>query len=123
YGGIEQTSSVVNLKTLQVPLRLPPSHRHLEFDFTAVNFTAPENLHFRYQLAGFDNDWIYSEAERSATYSRLTKGNYRFRVEASNGDGPWQEANIVLRIIVTPFFWQTWWFQIAVLVLLTSAVL
>jgi signal transduction histidine kinase/ligand-binding sensor domain-containing protein len=123
YGGIEQTSSVVNLKTLQGPLRLSPDYRHLEFDFTAINFTDPENLHFRYQLTGFDNDWIYSEAERSATYSRLTTGNYRFRVEASNGDGPWQEADTTPGIIVTPFFWQTWWFQFTVLALFTSAVL
>ena len=123
YGGIEQTSSIVNLKTLQSPLRLPPSFRHLEFDFTAINFSAPENLHFRYQLAGFDNDWIDAQSERRAIYSRLTTGNYQFRVEASNGDGSWKEALAPLSITVTPFFWQTWWFRLATLALFTSIIL
>jgi len=123
YGGIEQTSSMVNLKTLKSSLLLPPSFRHLEFDFTAINFSTPENLHFRYQLAGFDSDWIDAQTERKAIYSRLTTGNYRFRAEASDGDGPWKEAFAPLGITVTPFFWQMWWFRLATLVLFTSIIL
>jgi signal transduction histidine kinase len=123
YGRIEQTSSMVNLKTLRSALQLPPTFLHLEFDFTAINFSAPENLHFRYQLAGYDNDWIDAQPERKAIYSRLTAENYRFRVEASNGDGPWKETLTPLDIVVTPFFWQTWWFRLATLVLFTSIVL
>ena len=27
------------------PLQLPPNHRKLEFEFTALSFVAPENVH------------------------------------------------------------------------------
>ena len=39
-------------------LRLPPDHRRIEFGFTAFNFSAPDNVHFRYRLEGFDDGWV-----------------------------------------------------------------
>ena len=118
WGGIAPTQAVANLKTLNLPLRLPPSHRKLDFAFTALNFSAPENTHFRYRLDGLDNDWVDAET-RSASYSRLLAGNYKFRVEASSGDGPWNETGAPLGIVVTPFVWQTWWFRLGALLLFT----
>jgi signal transduction histidine kinase/streptogramin lyase len=123
YGGVAPMQKVANLKTLKALLRLPPGYRHLEFDFTAFHFSEPENLHFRYQLAGFDNDWIDAGAGRTANYSRLTARNYEFRVAACVGDGPWSETPAVLAFTVLPFFWQTWWFRIGALVLFTSSVI
>jgi ligand-binding sensor domain-containing protein/two-component sensor histidine kinase len=104
-------------------LRLPPSHRHLEFDFTAFDFSAPENIHFRYRLAGFDTNWIDPGPERNATYSRLVSGAYQFHVEACIGDGPWSESPATLAFIVTPFLWDRWWFRAGVLLLFTSSVI
>jgi signal transduction histidine kinase len=124
-GGLLETQTVANLNIPQsgTPLRLPPTHRHLEFSFTAINLTAPENLHFRYQLVGFDNGWIEAEPDRIAKYSRLTWGDYQFRVEACNANGAWNETSTVLAFAVAPFFWQTWWFVLGALVLFTSAVI
>jgi signal transduction histidine kinase/ligand-binding sensor domain-containing protein len=123
YGEVAPTQTVANLKTLSVPLRLPPGFRHLELDFTAFHFRAPENIHFRYQLAGFDNDWIDTGSERHADYSRLTAGDYQFRVEACIGDGPWSKTPATLAFTVAPFFWQTWWFRLGVLLLFTASVI
>lgn len=116
-------STVANLKSSGSSLRLPPSHRHLEFDYTAFHFRAPENLHFRYRLAGFDDRWIDAETDRHADYSRLASGNYQLRVEACIGDGPWSETPATLAFIVAPFFWQTWWFRLGALLLFTSLVI
>src|SRR5580700_7747825 len=89
-GGISTTQTIANLKTLDAPLRLPPSHRKLDFEFTALSFSAPENTHFRFRLDGLDNNWVDAET-RSASYSRLVEAKYEFRVEASSGNGPWNE--------------------------------
>jgi signal transduction histidine kinase/ligand-binding sensor domain-containing protein len=105
--------------TVNGRLKIPPSHRHLEFDFTAFHFEAPENLRFRYKLVGYDNDWINAGAQRSAAYSRLSAGDYQFRVEACVGDGPWSEPPSALTFTVAPFFWQTWSFRIGTLLLFT----
>lgn len=122
YGGAVSFKTVANLKSLSDPLQLPPSHRHLEFDFTAFHLRAPENTHFRYQLVGFDTNWIDAGTERTANYSRLSAGHYRFDVEACVGAGQWSDPAI-LSVTVIPFFWQTWWFQVGVFVLFTSCVI
>lgn len=116
-------SNVIDSKAQSAPLRLPAGHRHLEFSFTAVNFSAPENVHFRYRLEGFDNDWIEAETLRSADYSRLPAGNYAFEVEARNGDGPWNECARPFLMVVPPFIWETWWFRSLALIILLSFVI
>lgn len=114
HTGAAATEIVPGQKTLNKPLKIPPFHRHLEFDFTAFYFRAPENLHFRYQLVGYDNGWIDGGTQRNAAYSRLAAGNYQFRVEASIGDGPWGDPPATLDFDVEPFFWQTLWFRVGV---------
>lgn len=119
HDGRAGTKIAANRKTSNGQLKIPPSHRHLEFDFTAFHFRDPENLRFRYLLAGYDSDWIDAGAERSAAYSRLTAGNYQFRVEASVGDGPWSDPPTALDFDIVPFFWQTWWFRFGVVLIFT----
>ncbi|HEV2320576.1 MAG TPA: two-component regulator propeller domain-containing protein [Verrucomicrobiae bacterium] len=105
------------------PLRLPPAHRHLQFSFTAINFSTPENVHFRYRLDGFDNQWIEgADTQRTADYSRLPPGNYHFEVEACDGDGSWNTSAVPCPLLVSPFFWETWWFRLASLIVLISCV-
>ncbi|MCL5098500.1 MAG: ATP-binding protein [Candidatus Omnitrophica bacterium] len=93
---------------------VPPGTRSLEFDYTALCLTAPQKVRFKYQLVGFDKDWIEAGAERWARYTRLPPGNYRFRVTACNNDGVWNKAGSSLALFVVPFFWQTWWFKTAI---------
>lgn len=123
YGGITETQMVTKLQELKAPLRLPPSHRHLEFDFTAIHFRDPENVYFRYQLVGFDNGWIDAGTRRSVDYTRLTAGDYEFRVEACVGEGTWSEMPAALALIADPFFWQTWWFRLGVLLVFVSSLI
>src|SRR6185436_17421345 len=76
-------ASLVNLGANSV-LRIEPKHRKIDFDFTALSFTAPENVHFRYRLDGIDNDWVDAGKDRTVSYSRLGAEDYRFRVIACN---------------------------------------
>jgi signal transduction histidine kinase len=123
YGGVTFTQHLANLKTLETSLRLPPRHRRLEISFTALSFDAPENVHFQYQLEGIDNDWTDADPQRSVVYPRLPARDYRFRVRACNADGLWNEAASPLALIVTPFVWQRWWFQLGAVVLFTTAII
>jgi signal transduction histidine kinase/ligand-binding sensor domain-containing protein len=122
YGGLApmgKGSPVIDLAGLKGPLRLPPDHRRLEVEFTAVCFVGPENVAFRYQLEGVDENWVES-SQRIAPYPRLPAGHYRFRVMACNSEGVWNEAGAGLALIVEPFFWQTWWFRGSMLLAFTG---
>ena len=121
-GNIDLPPEVANLKALKSPLQLPPDHRKVEVEFAAPDFSTPENVHFRYQLSGFDDGWVDAETRGSAVYPRLPAGDYRFRVEAANGNGFWNDIRSPLAFTVTPFVWQTWWFQLGTLALFTLLV-
>src|SRR5262249_4798271 len=58
----------------------------LEIDYTALSFTNPDRVLFRYKLEGKDADWQDAGTRRWASYGGLAPNNYRFRVMASNND-------------------------------------
>lgn len=121
YGG---SVPVTNAMDLERPLwlKVPPGHRRLEFQFAALTFRAPENVRFRYRLEGFDTQWFEAGNQRSATYSQLPAGDYRFHVKACNSDGIWNETGSTLAFTVTPYFWQTWWFRIAAMTVFAAGI-
>jgi signal transduction histidine kinase len=89
---------------------LPPDHERLEFRFSGLSFVAPSKVLFKYRLDGIDGAWVDAGTKRSAFYSRLPAGTYRFRVIACNNDGVWNTDGASIAFTVAPFFWQTWWF-------------
>ena len=91
-------------------LRITPGRHQVEFRFTGLSFDAPEQMRFRYQLEGLDTAWVDNGTRRSAFYSYLPPGNYKFHVAAANRDGTWSENDPALELTVLRHFWQTWWF-------------
>lgn len=86
--------------------------RHVEFQYTAIDLSAPESIRFRYKLEDLDQEWREAGSTRRIAYGALSPGTYRFRVVARNGLGFWGQtgANILFRI--DPIFYQTWWFRV-----------
>lgn len=83
--------------------RLPPgSGRHLELDYTALAFVAPEKVRFRYRLKGHDDRWIDAETRRVAYFTNLRPGAYRFEVTACHRDGVWSVTPAVARFVIGP---------------------
>jgi signal transduction histidine kinase len=76
-----------------------------------LSFVAPEKVHFRYTLEGQDPEWKEVVNDRRAHYSNLPHGQYRFRVQASNNSGVWNEKGAVLQFAIAPAYYETRWFQ------------
>lgn len=123
YGGAVPVGQMIDLRRPPEPVRLPPGHRRLEFEFTVLSFAAPENVSFQYRLDGLDDRWIEHAATRTVSYSRLPAGDYTFRVKASNRDGVWNETGAAFAFTVAPFLWQTWWFRLGAVTGFTAAVI
>ncbi|HUG09408.1 MAG TPA: two-component regulator propeller domain-containing protein [Opitutaceae bacterium] len=90
--------------------RLAPDHERLEFQFSGLSFVAPSKVLFKYRLDGIDKTWVEAGPKRTAFYSRLPAGSYRFQVIACNNDGLWNTTGASLAFTIAPFFWETWWF-------------
>lgn len=94
-------------------LEIPPGRHSLEFHYSGIHYDAPEKIRFKYQLEGFDADWIDAGNERTAHYSYVPPGSYRFLVKASTGNDLWISSATEQFLIVQAFFWQTIWFKVA----------
>lgn len=81
----------------------------ISFDFTGLDFAAPEHNRYRYKLDGFDQAWSEQQDFKRATYTNLPAGTYMFRVQASNNDGVWNELGITVPLRVIPPPWRTTW--------------
>jgi signal transduction histidine kinase/ligand-binding sensor domain-containing protein len=91
-------------------IHLPAGSRTLEVRFTALSFSNPKKVRFRYLLEGYDREWVDAGTRRSAFFMNLPPGDYRFRVVAANDDGLWNEAGATLEVSLAPRFYQTAWF-------------
>lgn len=91
-------------------VRLPAGTGSLEFNYTALSFLAPDKMEFRYKLDGFDKEWTDAGDRRTAYYTNIPPGDYRFTVVASNNDGIWNTTGASVYIHIARQFYQTYWF-------------
>lgn len=101
---------------------IAPGSERLEVRYTGISPSEPEQVRFRYRLAGYDRDWVEAGRTRFASYSKLPPGRYTFEVKAANNDGVWNETRAALAFVVQPTFWQTRWFRGALAVLGLGAI-
>jgi diguanylate cyclase (GGDEF)-like protein len=88
-------------------IRVGPRASRLEIQFTAPRFDAPGQIQFRSMLEGFDDHWSAASVRRSADYTNLPPGRYRFLVEASRDGNEWSAAAEPLSLAVVPPWYRT----------------
>ena len=99
---------------------VPPGHNTLDFRFTALSFSAPEKVRFKYRLQPFDTSWVDGGTRRNVHYTNMAPGDYSFRVIAANSNGIWNETGAGTRFKLRPRFFQTNWFRVVSVVLLLA---
>ncbi len=107
-----------NIKVFNQPFRgerdtikLTYDQNFLSLEFSALDYSNPQDNQYAYKLEGFDDQWIYVDARnRIANYTNLSPGKYVFKVRGSNNDGVWNNIGAELTLFIAPPFWRTWWF-------------
>ena len=97
----------------QLRLVIAPGRRDIELHYTAIGFSAPEKIGFRYKLTPLDSDWTEAGPRRTFSYPHLPPGEFTFHVQACNADGLWNGQDTTLAVTTLPFFWETSWFHVA----------
>ena len=54
-------------------VHIPPGDGNLEFDYTAIDFSAPNQVRFRYRLDNVDADWVEADNRRAAYYTKFLR--------------------------------------------------
>ncbi|HET7843424.1 MAG TPA: two-component regulator propeller domain-containing protein [Xanthomonadales bacterium] len=95
-------------QTLEYTPRIELRHDHSVFGFGfAALDTADPMLHgFSYRLEGFSDRWLDAPpTQRTAVFTNVPSGSYRFRVRTTDVDGRWlaKEAGIDVRVLPAPW--------------------
>jgi ligand-binding sensor domain-containing protein/signal transduction histidine kinase len=120
-GGREQKTNLLS-SAWQQSVVIPPGGEQLDIHYTGLNFSAPNEVRFKYRLEGRDSAWTEAGESRVAHYGKLDPGHYRFHVIAYNEDGVGSDSGSVLDITVLPQFWQEWWFRTLIILCLVGIV-
>lgn len=99
---------------------IPPGRSRLAFEYVGLSFVAPSRVRYRYRLEGFDKQWTEAGSRRTAYYTNLPAGNYRFLVQAENNDGLWNESGAQLTFSIRPPFYRRLWFLLLATVVLAG---
>ena len=93
-------------------LAVPPGRHRLGFRYTTLAFQPPGRTAVRFQLEGFEADWVEAGDRRRVDYTSVPPGAYVFRIAARTGRGPWGPS-LELPVKVAPRFYQRWSFLLA----------
>ena len=93
-------------------IRLHESNRSFAVNFSTLTYQGEVQGYYSYRLKGFEDEWtVLKPGEHSARYTSLKPGTYTLEVlyvtEGNNAD-----YTIAIDVIVTPYFWKSWWFMV-----------
>jgi transcriptional regulator with GAF, ATPase, and Fis domain len=90
----------------------------ISIEYAALHYENSDKNNYRYYLENYDKEWRDVDKSRVARYTSIDPGEYIFNVSAANSDGYWTEQPRILKIIISPPFWQTFWFRILAIALI-----
>lgn len=106
----EHALNIDSVLQKQNTLRVAYNQNSIYIQFAALDFTAPEKNRFAFWLEGQDQSWSDIGTTNFVRFSALQPGEYKLWLKSANRDGIWGKPQHMLTIIISPPFWQTWWF-------------
>lgn len=99
-------------------VKLESNSEYFTIGFCVLEYTNPERIRYAYMLEGFDKGWRYADPDsRSATYTNVPRGRYKFTVKAYYRDDEEHFSVNSLEIEKkTPWFLKWWAILIYVLI-------
>ncbi len=91
------------------PLAIAFDDRIVSVQVSALDYRAPDRLHYSYRLHGFDREWSAPTSRRDATYTNLEPGHYELQVRVINRDDMWSAPITLLPLEVQAPLWLTAW--------------
>jgi signal transduction histidine kinase/ligand-binding sensor domain-containing protein/DNA-binding response OmpR family regulator len=89
-------------------ITLAPGYHSFSLEFSLLTLLNNSKIRCRYKLVGFDNDWVEAKSQvRSAHYTSIDAGTYKFFVSISVNDGAWHDGVETLVIEVLPPIWRS----------------
>ncbi|MCP5106603.1 MAG: helix-turn-helix domain-containing protein [bacterium] len=99
-----------------------PDAESIQFNFTLLNYTAPDKIVFKYRLWGLDDRWGEIVDGNKVVYRNVPTGRYTFRVLARTSQGDWVYRGDSFSFFVDQRFYQSFWFYFIITIVVVTAV-
>lgn len=86
-------------------LELTHNQSSFSIDFAALSYISPDMTEYAYKMEGLDNEWTHIQTNRKAYFTKLSPGDYLFRVNVVGSNGDLKGKETTLRITILPPFW------------------
>ena len=94
---------------------IEPDFKYLEVQVASPFFGNPANQSLEYRLVGLDSTWQPLKEDNTVVFNNLTHGHYNLQFRKRSGFGTNNIIMTSLPLIVQPFFYQTLYFKLFVL--------
>jgi signal transduction histidine kinase/CheY-like chemotaxis protein/ligand-binding sensor domain-containing protein len=118
--GVKVGDELIDLST---KIELEHNRNTIELQFRGISYVNEQAVRYRCRLEGFDQEWSEEQhaQSRSARYTNLSPGSYRFNVKAAGAEGVWSEPVSSPPIVILKPVWRRWWFVLFSLVTAVAA--
>lgn len=90
---------------------LPYNKNTISIGFEPQHAQYPNKLEYRYRLTGLPNsNWSKWTKDKNINLTYLPNGKFKIRLETKDSFLGTVSTNDILKIVITPPFWKTWWF-------------
>jgi signal transduction histidine kinase len=94
-------------------ITLSYKQNNLSFYFTAPSFLGEKQILYSYMLQGSSHaEWSEPSNNAFASFIDLRPGSYTLHIKAKFPAGRYPEQSLQYHFLITPPWWQTWWFRI-----------
>jgi signal transduction histidine kinase len=108
----------IDLSNSQGKIKLKPTFQVLNIKVTCPYFGNNENLKLEYKIGTGEGQWVPVPSSGIISINRLPANNYNLTIRKAGSDHTTPNGHITLKVIVTPFFYQTIWFFLGILLLI-----
>lgn len=103
-------------------IKLQRGDNNFQVSFACLDYQNADKINYRYRLSGINNDFVETDyRHRFVNFANLVPGEYLLQLEATNRDGDWVSKTSLL-IVIPPFYYQTVWFRLFVILTLVLIV-
>ncbi len=96
--------------------------RSVRIAYSALSYSMPERVQFKYRLIGASDEWTYAGNRHEVTFDNLGPGTYRFELTGANEDGLWNNQPASIDFTIAPTFLQSPLVKLAAALLLLVAI-
>ncbi|MFT5823661.1 MAG: ligand-binding sensor domain-containing protein [Crocinitomix sp.] len=97
------------------------SKAFVKIHFNGISMSSKGNMSYQYRVKGLADNWAKLD-NRFLEFKLFTPGTYELEVYAVNASGVISSNSVKKTIIVSPLFWQTWWFRTCIILALITLI-